>query len=54
MDILSERKNIESVINMKTEYFPFAIYGIIRDFAKALIELEGEIQNLKDKGNIDK
>ena len=49
MDILSERENIKSVIDMKTEYFPFAIYGILRDFAKALIELEEEIQRLKDK-----
>ena len=42
-------KKIEQIKNMKSEYIPFSIYGIIRDFAEALIELEEEIQRLKDK-----
>ena len=41
-------EDIKSVIDMPTEHFPFAIYGILRDFAQAIIELK-EKQEETDK-----
>ncbi len=40
-------KKIEQIKNMKSEYIPFSIYGIIRDFAEALIKLEKGITEVE-------